>query len=641
MAGDIGISERVIVVGPGEEEQLDEALERVRSQVGVLHRYGPRVAVGEIPEDAVTALGEALPQASLHAESEAIPPPDQLDPLGKLGLEAFALRGSEEYERAQSERPHDGEPWDGPGLQPPDALDAPTAPPTVGAPSFLTSERLIGSVAVGIVVVSGPTPNLQFSQAEVTQIAAQVQNGLGWLGAHSVGGGVSWQYSSQLVSIPTPPDPHAPDLEAVWRNPTMVKLGYQGSEQGVMDYVTALRNQLHTRWAYCVFFIKYPAFNYAYARGPLVVMQSPYGPFGPANIDRILTHETSHTFGAADEYTTSQCNCGGNWGIFGRPNANCHNCAPGGGVPCVMNLNEWAMCPWTTWHLGFNRPAGVGINNTDSTSSSPTAAAFNGRLYAFWTANAAGRRICLSASQDGLTWPTGQYLNGSDASPNPPSAVVYNNKLGLFWRGADAGIYYSASQDGTTWPVGRRINGSDTTSNSPTAIAFNGMLYVFWTANDASHRICFSASQDGSTWPTGRYLNASDASPNPPSAVVYNNRLGLFWRGADGGIYYSVSQDGTTWPVGRRINGSDTTSNSPTAIAFNGMLYVFWTANDASHRICFSASQDGSTWPTGQYLNGGDSTSQPVAAAMFGPRPSLLWAGEGASRPILNTVFSG
>jgi hypothetical protein len=40
--------------------------------------------------------------------------------------------------------------------------------------------------------------------------------------------------------------------------------------------------------------------------------------------------------------------------VFGKPNANCGTCAPGGGVACIMRSNEWAMCPSTRFHFGYN-----------------------------------------------------------------------------------------------------------------------------------------------------------------------------------------------------------------------------------------------------------------------------------------------
>ena len=76
--------------------------------------------------------------------------------------------------------------------------------------------------------------------------------------------------------------------------------------------------------------------------------------WGPDQIDRVFAHETGHIFNAPDEYAQSGCNCGGAWGHFGEPNRNCATCAPNGGVKCIMQSNDWAMCDATRLHLGYN-----------------------------------------------------------------------------------------------------------------------------------------------------------------------------------------------------------------------------------------------------------------------------------------------
>jgi hypothetical protein len=123
----------------------------------------------------------------------------------------------------------------------------------------------------------------------------------------------------------------------------------------VNSYVQKLRADLGTKWAYCAFFTKYPVPHFAYASigGPRMVMDFENDGWGPDNIDRVFAHETGHIFGAPDEYASANCNCGGSWGHFNKPNTNCANCASDGGVDCLMKANSWAMCDWTPWHLGF------------------------------------------------------------------------------------------------------------------------------------------------------------------------------------------------------------------------------------------------------------------------------------------------
>ena len=657
MAGDIGTEESAVVLLPGgRQKALAPILEKAPEPTGVLHHYGSRVLIGEIPEQAPPLIEEALPQAMLSTEGEAaqaaMPAPAELElgPAEKIGLEAFELRQSSAYAQAKEQRPLAGAPWDtdegetpgcaeGAGPAPSGALGA----SLMGAPPPPTSERLISSVAVGIIVVSGPTPDLQFSHDEYLKIVAEVQNGLGWLGSQSVGGGVSWYYDLRQVSISTPPGPGGnwEELEELWRNPAMEALGHSGNWQGVLDYVEEIRTNLGTRWAYCGFFTKYPVFHFGYASAPRIVMQAPYDNWGADNIDRVFTHETGHIFGAPDEYSQSGCDCGGNYGVFGRPNKNCANCGPG--TECLMIQNSWAMCPWTPWHLSFYWPAGLTINGNDSTPASPAAITFNDKLHLAWKANDPSNAIFCSASPDGLNWPAGQRINQVDHTPASPALASFGGKLYVFWKADDPSnaIFWSASSDGVSWPAGQRINGQDSTPSAPAAAVFDGKLYLFWQANDSSNAIFYSASSDGVSWPAGQRINQTDHTPMAVAAAEFRGRFYVFWRADDPSntIFYSASGDGVSWPAGQRINQVDHTPASPAVVNFDGWPYLFWKADDPSNTIFWSVTSDGATWPAGQRINQRDSTPATPAPAVFFNQLNLAWTANDSSRRIFNSVF--
>lgn len=211
-------------------------------------------------------------------------------------------------------------------------------------------------MAVGVVIVNGPTAATKFSAAERTTVVAEVQAGLGWLAGFNPWAGVSFDYDIRNVTITTAPDAPALDDESRWRDPAMGQVGFAQDWSGVTDYVEWLRNDRHTRWSFCVFFVKgYPLWHFAYASigGPRVVMDYFNDGWGTENIDRVLAHETGHIFGCPDGYASSGCDCDGMWGRFGEPNSNCENCAGAAGVGCLMRANEWLMCVPTTRHLGW------------------------------------------------------------------------------------------------------------------------------------------------------------------------------------------------------------------------------------------------------------------------------------------------
>jgi hypothetical protein len=349
MAGDLERNEYVTI--------LDRSLSGAAAAappVPAVHRYG-RVSIGfDAPEQLAPTPGARTFQAA-SAVSEAMLP--DLTETERLGLASFRRRQEPSYINAKRNRPREGAPWNMGGCTESAAAALPHAARRAleahaAAP---TSAYLEGSVAVGIVIVEGPTADLQFSAAEQTTVVSEVQNGLSWLASMNPLAGITFTYDIRVVRINVPANPGAADLEALWRDPAMGALGFDASWNGVAQYVEGLRTNFATRWTYCGFFTKYPLSWFAYASigGPRLVMNYSNDGWGPDNIDRVFAHESGHIFGCPDEYASSGCSCGGGWGRFGLPNTNCENCAPGGGVACLMKANTWAMCSVTPGHLGW------------------------------------------------------------------------------------------------------------------------------------------------------------------------------------------------------------------------------------------------------------------------------------------------
>jgi len=351
MAGDLPFNEYLTIIDPG------AAPAAAAPAVPAVHRYGNRVFIGLEP-----AVDRAVAGARTFAAATAVPDAVTagLTESERMGIEAFRRRQEPGYIAAKRSRPRDGEPWNMRGCTESTAAVLPAAALRAlevhaAAP---TSSYLEGSVAVGIVIVEGPTADLQFSQAERTTVVSEVQNGLSWLASMNPAAGITFAYDIRVVRINTPANPSAPDLEGLWRDPAMGALGFDPNWNGVVQYVESNRTNFGTRWTYCGFFTKYPLSWFAYASigGPRLVMDYNNDGWGPSNIDRVFTHESGHIFGCPDEYASSGCNCGGAWGRFGLPNTNCENCAPGGGVACLMKGNTFGMCSVTPGHLGWFAP---------------------------------------------------------------------------------------------------------------------------------------------------------------------------------------------------------------------------------------------------------------------------------------------
>jgi hypothetical protein len=345
MAGDLDITEQAVLedaATPGARSAREEPGEQDGARV--IHRYGRLGIV-------------AGAEAAVGAGARSAIDDTGLSELERLGLRALRLRESGDYREAKRNRPRAGEEWDMP--------DCTTVVPTPQVPESMardaraagpTSSYLEGTVAVGIVIVQGPTADLQFTDAELTKVVAEVQNGLGYFAVANPLAGITFSYDIQNVTLMIPANPAAPDLEGHWRDPAMGALGFSADWDGVNAYVESLRTEFGTRWTYCAYFTKYPLVHFGYASigGPRLVMDYRNDGWGPDNIDRVFAHETGHIFNCPDEYASSGCDCGGSWGRFGIANGNCENCAANGGVSCLMKANDFTMCEFTPSHLGWS-----------------------------------------------------------------------------------------------------------------------------------------------------------------------------------------------------------------------------------------------------------------------------------------------
>lgn len=311
----------------------------------MLHDYGRR-----------TRIGVGTPGPALTALAAASQPPVGAETLSeRLGGEAFAYRASSEFRAAKRGRAHGGRDWGsmeaGGPLPPVPTLDEAAAPAGF-------SDRLAGRIAVGLIMVSGPTPALTLGDDEQRKIVADVQNGLGWLGLQSPARDVTWAYDIQAVTVAVPDTTQGTsfeDFEAPWRDAALAHLGVGPGLAGVRTYLQRLKGDLRAERAYCAFFTRYTLRHFAYAGlgGPRLVMHYDNDGWGVNNIDRVFVHETCHIFGAPDEYAKSNCRCDGAYGVDRVPNGNCQPCASGGGVKCIMRANDWTMCEFTRRHLGY------------------------------------------------------------------------------------------------------------------------------------------------------------------------------------------------------------------------------------------------------------------------------------------------
>jgi hypothetical protein len=260
---------------------------------------------------------------------------------------------------------------------------------------------MVGNIAVGVVIVDGKAGSeAEFTLAEKLTVAVEVSQAFDVLyrlkGVVTAGRTkVPLFFMAQIdtvkldldpASVPAPPtkgsEANTSDQyekrEKVWRDPALQALGLSAGQTGVSQYVQKL---MAKAWAlatpdaaYVIFFTKYMAKWMAYADQSLgrVTMCYPWladqtaanadgtGGFrntgatgwGDTNIDRVVAHESSHIFGAPDEYASSNCTVSANAGHLQIANSNCE-VSNATSVDCLMKNNTAAMCPATPGHLGW------------------------------------------------------------------------------------------------------------------------------------------------------------------------------------------------------------------------------------------------------------------------------------------------
>lgn len=546
---EINTDYELLQIAPTRRSRTAAAAAPIDNDGGVLHHYGPRVQIRRAqPMDIGGTTFESPPAARSL--------PAGLTPTEQMGVSAFNLRRSAKYRAAKAQRPRDGEVWDFAGCGPHEH-DTPTRdalkPVVIGEPRARGARAvgggtpfLAGPVAVGVIIVNGPTAATRFSTAEATKVVAEVQAGLTWLGNQNPAAGVSWHYEIQNISITTPTNATADDDESRWRNPVMRALGHTGNWQGVIDYANALRRRLGTRWAYCVYFVKgYPLWHFAYAISPRIVMDYANDGWGPDNIDRVFAHETGHIFSCPDEYAEAKCNCTSTHGIYNEPNANCATCAPGGGIACIMKANDWAMCAHTRRHLGW------GLTSARVPQGSPVHVVSRSadKLDIFFT-DQDGRVMSAAWEPSMPNWWEGfWHLRGGMAAAGAPVTAVSRgpNKLDIFVVGTDNHIYTAAWRpDSGGWQGWWRVGNIKAPHRSQVSAVSRSADKLDIFVTDLSGRVMTAAWEpafsDG--WHGWWHVRGGMATPGAPVGAVVRgpDQLDIFVVGTDGHCYTAAWQ---------------------------------------------------------------------------------------------------
>jgi len=378
-------------------KQLENVISVIRSHRGhVRQQYPPRVIIARDDQDLSVKIKALEGVGAVHSAPVRNLEGLRLDSAGLQGVRAWNYRLSADYPAAAANLAGSvrGRRWNFPPPQPggrggdvdsDDEVDA-VLMAGGGGVSGNTSRYLIGTVAVGVVIVEGPNP-AALTQAERDLINAKVKDGtdilIQLLKQHVPGASLNFIFDPHTVTLAS--DPATAAQESVWLDPAMAtlsnKLGYYAGNHPVYDYLHYLRTELWAGmasgpdWAYVAFFKKDPTPRTGYAHrlgGPYCVITYDHfdvrhdprktSGYTLADLDVLFAHETGHVFGAPDEYTNgSTCpGAGRPYGYLGVQNGNCE-ADVNQPVPCLMFGSFNALCQSTVGHFGWKDSDGDGV----------------------------------------------------------------------------------------------------------------------------------------------------------------------------------------------------------------------------------------------------------------------------------------
>ncbi|MGB7087118.1 MAG: hypothetical protein WBD47_16280 [Phormidesmis sp.] len=491
--------------------------------------------------------------------------PDSLDTVSQLAADAW--NNSQARSRGmESPRPEEGLSWDTPGYTPPqyihtdpdhtddpESSQSPTAfeerpEASTGTP---TSRYMIGSIAVGVVIVSGTRSDLAFSQAEQQKVIQEVQEGLNFLANAEPRANVSFVYDIRLVTVSATPGStnSYESAEAPWRNAALQQMGYSANRSGSVDYVKDLHHRQNTDWAYVSYFTKYPLHHFAYAVSEKVCMHYGNDGWGSDAINRVFAHETCHIFGAADEY--GSCSCGSLHGHLSVPNNNCVNCSETP-VPCLMEANVLEICQWSRAQIGWDNrlfPRSTSENlyqlHKNGLIWQYTGTACSGDRCPGWQkldSNPATAAIATSGGnlyqlhENGFIW---QYTGTSGSDDHPPRWQKLDNNPETTAIAADGDRLYQLHKTGAIWKytgtpcAGARCPGWQKLDNNPAT-----------TAIAASGGNLYQLHSTGAIW---KYTGTPCSDNRCPGWQQLDNNPATSAIAADGNSLYQLHSTGAIW----------------------------------------------------------------------------------------------
>lgn len=341
-------------------EQFGDAINQLEDRGALIrHRIYPIAAMGLIPEGSEASIGGLAGVRQIFVEEIA---GEQM--LGMTEQEIFLAKAYNniffsKLTQPRSEALPDIEPVPvdlAPRSIPEEYIEemkdawrgVPGVPPPLPE---ATSEFLMGHIAVAAILPESDPGfgNHNWAKLEEEKATEEVISAMDWWARHSPNQELRISYEiNYAVSVQTEPMEKGQDsIEHIWAGQSLTDLGYKSGNhfQKSYQYINDMRLRYDADWGFIVFVLHgFPGqqFNrflaYAYLGGPFNVNVYSNGYLGPGKLDRVIAHESGHTFYTLDEYPLAPASCSSRSGYLNAENANKQQ---GGSscksdVPCVM-----------------------------------------------------------------------------------------------------------------------------------------------------------------------------------------------------------------------------------------------------------------------------------------------------------------
>jgi len=197
--------------------------------------------------------------------------------------------------------------------------------------------------------------------------------------------------------------------------------------------------------------------------------------------------------------------------------------AQGAGIQLYTGTYAAATPRQTLWSYVRIVP-GVG------TSSTPSATAFNGLLYAAWRGVGGNDGIYYATLNTANGW-SGQTRIPNVGTSTGVALTAFDNRLYAVWKGvgSDDGIYFASMNASNTWTSQTKIPGVGTGS-IPSVAIFNGKLYAAWKGIGSNDSIYFASMDSQNHW-NGQNRIAGVGTETGVSLSTFGDRLYSVWKG--------------------------------------------------------------------------------------------------------------